>query len=145
MMPDVQDLQKCIQLFVRSFGLLKPDHTPCGQPMSTSLAHALQVLGQSEGIAQQALAEQLGLDKSTTSRLVNQLVKRGWVDKSVNPQSRREVQLSLTQRGRSVLMEVLQAASAKFRTVWEQISIEKRPQVLESLSLLTNLLREKKR
>lgn len=113
--------------------------------MSTSQAQALQVLGQVEGIPQQALAEELGLDKSTTSRLVTQLVERGWVAKSVNPQNRREAQLGLTERGRAVLAEVLLTASARFQTIWQQIPPAKRPQVLDSLSLLTDVLRETKR
>jgi DNA-binding MarR family transcriptional regulator len=113
--------------------------------MSTSQAHALQVLGEGEGIPQQALAEALGLDKSTTSRLVNQLVERGWVAKSVNPQNRREVQLGLTEKGRGALAELHLAASGRFEAIWTQIPPERRPQVLESLSLLTDILRETRR
>lgn len=143
-MPSEEDLQKSIRLFVRSFGLLDQDRTPCGQPMSPSQAHALQELGQGDGISQQALAEQLGLDKSTISRLVIQLIERGWVVKNANAKNRREVQLSLTQRGQTVLEGVQESASAEFRALWEHLPPSKRPQILESLSLLTNALKEKK-
>ena len=89
------------------------------------------------------LADQLNLDKSTTSRLVGQLVDQRWVIRSVNPQNRRETQLSLTPQGRRVLAEVSEAAVAKYQALWQQIPPEKRPQVLESLTLLTEALREK--
>lgn len=132
-----------MQAFIRSFGLLDQDRSPCGQPLPPSQAHALQILGQGQEITQQALAGQLGLDKSTTSRLVAQLVDRGWVARAVNPQDRREAQLALTEKGRAMLGEVLQAAATKFQALWQQIPPEKRPQVLESLDLLTHALREK--
>lgn len=137
-----QTLHKSIQVFVRSFGLLDQDQTPCGQPISVSQAHALQVLGEAEGIPQQVLAEQLGLDKSTTSRLVTHLVERGWTTKTVNPANRREAQLCLTPQGRKVLQEVNAAASTRFEAIWNRIPPERRPQVLESLALLTDALKE---
>ena len=140
---DERELQQQIQAFVRQFGLLHQDQTPCGRPVPTSQAHAIQVLGHREGITQQMLADQLNLDKSTTSRLVGQLVDQRWVTRSVNPQNRRETQLSLTPQGRRVLAEVSEAAVAKYQALWQQIPPEKRPQVLESLTLLTEALREK--
>jgi DNA-binding MarR family transcriptional regulator len=144
-MADEQELQQRIQAFVHAFGLLNQNRTPCGQPIPTSQAHTLQVLGQGDGIAQQALTEQLGLDKSTTSRLVAQLVDRGWVAKRINPENRREAQLLLTEQGLAALGQVQQAAAAKFQALWEQVPSDKQPQVLESLSLLTTALRERKR
>lgn len=139
---DEHDLHWQVQAFVRGFGLLDRNHTPCGQPMPASHAHALQVLGGANGLTQQALAEQLNLDKSTTSRLVAQLADRGWLAKSVNPANRREARLALTEAGRLVLADLNQAAAAKFEIVWERITPAKRTQVLESLSLLTQALKE---
>lgn len=138
-----RELQEQIQAFVRQFGLLHQDQTPCGRPIPTSQAHAIQVLGQGEGITQQMLADHLNLDKSTTSRLVGQLVDQGWVVRSVNPQNRRETQISLTPQGRGVVAEVSQAALSKYKALWQQIPPQKRPQVLESLTLLTEALRGK--
>lgn len=134
-------MQLRIQRFIRSFGLLDQERTPCGQPVPTSQAHALQLLGSAEALTQQALADQLGLDKSTTSRIVAQLVDRGWVAKAVNLHNRREAHLALTERGRVALGEVQASASAKYAALWQQIPPEKRPQILESLTLLTDALR----
>jgi DNA-binding MarR family transcriptional regulator len=138
-----KELQLHIQRFIRSFGLLDQERTPCGQPIPPSQAHALQVLGNGEAMTQQALANQLGLDKSTTSRLVAQLVDRDWVGKAVNPQNRREAQLALTDHGRTALGEVLASAGARFAALWQQLPPEKRPQILESLTLLTDAMRGK--
>lgn len=137
-----EELQQQIQSFIRQFGLLTQNQTPCGRPIPTSQAHALQVLGESEGITQQVLADQLYLDKSTTSRLVGQLVDQGWAIRKVNPQNRRESRLSLTPEGQTVLSEVLIAAKAKYQAIWREIPAEKRPQILESLVLLNQVLKE---
>lgn len=141
-MSDEETLQRSIQRFVRSFGLLDQDRTPCGQPISASQAHALQELGEVELITQQALADQLGLDKSTTSRLVAQLVERGWITKGVNAENRREAQLCLTPRGRDLLQEVRESSSARFAEIWNRIPQERRAHVLDSLALLTDALKE---
>ena len=69
------DLRRSIQRFVRAFGLLAGDQTPCGQPLAPSHAHALLVLLERECVApanalkQQELASALGLDKSSITRL----------------------------------------------------------------------------
>lgn len=136
-------LQLHIQRFIRAFGLLEQERTPCGQPIPPSQAHALQLLGNGEAMTQQALADQLGLDKSTTSRLVAQLVDRDWVAKAVNPQNRRESRLALTDRGRVALRQVLASAGARFAALWQQIPPEKRAQILESLTVLTDAMRGK--
>ena len=140
---DERELQQQIQAFVPHVRPQPPAPHPRGRPGPTHPGPPNQVLGHREGITQQMLADQLNLDKSTTSRLVGQLVDQRWVIRSVNPQNRRETQLSLTPQGRRVLAEVSEAAVAKYQALWQQIPPEKRPQVLESLTLLTEALREK--
>lgn len=134
-------LQEQIQAFIRGFGLVDREHrTPCGQPIPTSQAHALQVLGQGAPLTQQMLAEELRLDKSTTSRLVSQLIDRGWVERSINPGDRREFLLTLTEQGMMVRNQVTRAAATKFEALWAVIPEEKKAQVLESLGLITDAL-----
>lgn len=142
MIIDEKNLHQEIQAFIRQFGLLHPSETPCGQPLPVSQAHALLVLGQGGELTQQALAGELRLDKSTTSRLVAQLAERGWVDKAVNPEDRREARISLTPRGRELFAEVSASAAARYRALWERLPPQKRSQVVEALALLTEALQE---
>ncbi len=137
-----EELQQRMQVFIRRFGLLNQDATPCGRPLSPSQSHALQVIGHAGPLSQQQLSDELSLDKSTTSRLVTQLVEQGWVTKAVNPENRREFLLSLSPAGQRVLGEVMSASAGRFREVLERIPAEKRQQVLESLDLLTGALRK---
>jgi DNA-binding MarR family transcriptional regulator len=133
-----RELQRRVQAFVRRFGLLNQDQTPCGHPISPSQAHALQVLGESGPLAQQQLAERLGLEKSTVSRLAGSMAGRGWLERTVNPDDRREFRLSLTERGRRVLGDVQRLAERRYAGIIARIPPSRRAQVLESLSLLTD-------
>ena len=139
---DAQLLHQQIQTFIRQFGLLEQDHTPCQYPLSPSQAHALQTLGQHEQLSLHHLAEHLRLEKSTVSRLVTSLVERGWVERSINPNNRREVLLQLTTAGRGIADEVRRSASARYRAIWQRLTDTQRAQILESLATLNAVLRE---
>lgn len=141
---DAQILRQQVQAFIRTFGLLDQSRTPCGRDIPPSQAHALQILGLSAEITQKSLTDELHLDKSTTSRLVTQLVERGWVDRTPNPQDRREIHLELTAQGRQVLNQVSASALDHYARLWDHLPPEKRPQVIESLQLLTQAIKEMK-
>ncbi len=72
-------LQHELMGFSRAFGLLSQETTLCGQPMSPSDAHPLTEIADN-GCTQRDLVDHLHLDRSSvSSRLVDRLVKRGWV------------------------------------------------------------------
>jgi len=135
-------LRDHIQDFIRAFGLINPEQTPCGQTLSLAQAHALQRLGSGERTTQHMLADHLRLDKSTTSRLVTQLVERGWVARRENPANRRETFLSLTPAGKNVYTELAAAVRARYQTLWERIPVERHDAVLAALRLLTQALND---
>lgn len=137
-----RELQTRMQTLIRRFGLLSEERTPCGRPLPPSQAHALQAVGEAGPLSQQRLSEELGLDKSTTSRLVAQLTDQGWVAKGVNPENRREFLLTLTAAGQRVLGEIAAASADRFREILARIPAEKQAQVLQSLDLLTIALRK---
>lgn len=137
-----QDLQQRVQAFVRTFGLLNQTTTPCGLALATSHAHALQVLGEQSPLTLEAVAVQLGLEKSTTSRLISNLVDRGWVERTQNPGNRRELHLVLTESGGRALAGILKTSGAKYAGILRRIPAEKQTQVLEALDLLTAAARK---
>lgn len=139
---DAYLLHQQIQIFIRQFGLLEQDHTPCQYPLSPSQAHALQALGQNDRLPLHQLAENLCLEKSTVSRLVTILVERGWVERSINPKNRREMFVQLTDAGHTVADEVYRSASARYRAIWQRLSDMQRAQILDSLATLNAVLSE---
>ena len=59
-----------------------------------------------------ALSERLGIHQSTLTRLADRLVAQGWVRREPNAESRREVLVDLTDAGRELVTNVLNARRA---------------------------------
>ncbi len=70
-------LQERMISVIRAFGLHRPDQTPCGRPVSVAEAHALMELTREAPLLQKDLASRLRLEKSTVSRLVGAMERRG--------------------------------------------------------------------
>ena len=135
-----QLLEEQMVAFVRAFGLHHPDETPCGQPMSTSEAHALSELAREAPLSQNGLAGLLRLDKSTVSRLVTRMVERGWVRREPDPGDGRAARLILTSHGAEAAGRLQAARSEKFRALLDAIPEERRASLLETLTTLTEAL-----
>jgi DNA-binding MarR family transcriptional regulator len=94
-------ISSLLRRLVRSGGLLEPDGLVGGHA-SLSEILALRELAESPGLAQNDLAERLGLEKSTVSRLVAGMEQRGWVGRHRDQSNRRFLRLSLTHEGMDV-------------------------------------------
>ena len=129
--------RRAIHSFVRRFGLLEDDITPCGQPLPTSHAHALMELLRDPGLTQKDLAERLGLTKSGSSRLLSRLEATGRVVRRVDDADNRAKRVSLTDKGRALTQKVEQASLLRFASLIEGIPVARRKTVLECLDLLS--------
>jgi DNA-binding MarR family transcriptional regulator len=87
-----------LRRLVRSGGLLE-SHAHAGVHASLSEVLALRELIEEPGMAQNELAERLGLEKSTVSRLVAGMQQRGLVSRDRDPENRRYLRLTLTAAG----------------------------------------------
>src|SRR4051812_35895403 len=112
--PPADLLRTSIQRFVRSFGLLNGDQTPCGLPLSPSHAHALMALIDRERShqrsTQQDLVKILGVDKSNVPRLCAKMLESGHLSQQPSLDDGRAWLVSLTEKGR-LLAERVEAAS----------------------------------
>jgi DNA-binding MarR family transcriptional regulator len=139
---DAAELQTQITAFVRAFGLHQPDQTPCGRPIPVSEAHALMELDRDGPLPQHELRARLRLEKSTVSRLVNQLQNRGWVSRDRRDTDARVAWLELTDAGRAAAQQLADARAAKFAHLLRAIPTERRQAVLDSLNTLVEALRD---
>lgn len=139
--PSAIRLQQEVIGFVRAFGLLSSEQTPCGQPMAPSDAHALSELVSEGGLTQRELVDQLHLDRSSVSRLVDRLVARGWVERASGP-DRRTVRLLPTPAGRRVAAEIAGARTKRFAALLDAVPPDRRDAVLDAIRLLTAAARE---
>jgi DNA-binding MarR family transcriptional regulator len=133
---DAAKLQASFASVVRALGLLRPDTTPCGQPMSVTEAHAIGELHAAGHLTQQRLADRLRLQKSTVSRLVAELCADGLVTRSTNPDDRRSVLLELTALGRKRAERLAAARQALFGRLLDRLTAEERRLVIAGLDRL---------
>lgn len=124
--------------FIHAFGVLRSDTTPCGQLMSVSTAHALCELATGPALNQRDLASRLGITTSSTSRLVDQLVAKGWAQRDADPDSSdsRVRLVVLTPEGERTARQVLHARSQRFARLLDNVPVEKRAMVVEAFGLL---------
>ncbi|KAB2352232.1 MarR family winged helix-turn-helix transcriptional regulator [Actinomadura rudentiformis] len=137
-MTDGRELQEAIARFVRTFGLHQPDQTPCGQPIPVSEAHALGELARDGALRQNDLTHRLRLEKSTTSRLVTQLINRGWAERIPAPGDGRGVLVQLTPNGMNAATQLAKARAARFSAILERVPPDERANVVRALELLTS-------
>ena len=136
--PD-DDLRRALRRLVRLGSLLEPhSHHHAGLHMSLSEIMALGELADVESMSQQELGQLLGLEKSTVSRLVVGLLRRGWVVRQRDLSNRRFYQLQLTPEGR----EVADRIGQDLRSHHEQLLGALTPDEREALTVgLTALAR----
>jgi DNA-binding MarR family transcriptional regulator len=133
---NAEELMKSVVTFVRSFGLHKPDQTPCGQPVAVAEAHALMDLAAFGPMRQGELAVRLQLEKSTVSRLVRQMEAHRWIQRNSDRRDGRAVLIRLTRKGRDMASEIARAREEKFARILSAIPENKRSIIVEAISIL---------
>jgi len=138
---DANQLRSSVQTFVRRFGLLLQDQTPCGQPLPTSHAHALMLLiAAGRPVRQNELGAQLGIDKSNVARLCAQMEEKRHVRQEPDTEDRRARRVSLTAKGERVGREVKQASDRRFEELLSRIPAAKQTAVFAGLAALNEAL-----
>lgn len=133
-------LQHDLMGFIRAFGLLSNDHTPCGQSMAPSDAHALTEIADG-GLTQRELVDRLHLDRSSVSRLVDRLVNRGWVERIAGAEDRRTVRLVAAPAGQRVAADIARSRAERFAALIDAVPPDRRDDVVDAIQLLTKAAR----
>jgi DNA-binding MarR family transcriptional regulator len=128
------------QLF-RLRGVLDPGEVAEGLGMSLSETMALRRLRRGP-TSQQALGSYLGLEKSTVSRLVDAMVRKGWVDKATDAANRRHRLLQLTATGQDAAATVGAAVQRRHRGMLAALTGEERRALSVALPALVRVLSE---
>lgn len=136
------NLQSSLIALIRAFGLHHPEKTPCGQSVSVAEAHALMELTQVALLSQGELSKRLSLEKSTVSRLVGVLSRRGWIERDRNPADRRIIEIQLTDTGKQAATTLSSARQLKFDQVLSSIPENRRDDVIDALNVLVEAIRE---
>jgi DNA-binding MarR family transcriptional regulator len=102
---DAADLHAAVADLVRVYQFRDRDRICC-HDVSVTQCYALETLVEHGSMRLSALAERLFLDKSTTSRVVTTLVKKGYVEQGPDAQDGRAIALSATRKGRNLCARI---------------------------------------
>ena len=138
------ELRSNVQKFVRLFGLLEQNVTPCGFPLSVSQVFALQELEKGT-MSVTELASRLELERSSVSRLVDELVKGEFVSRSINEANRREMVLSLTEKGMRTIQQVRQQSLRFYQSVLGSLSNTDQTLIIDGFKKFTGALLQHRR
>ncbi|MEG3765681.1 MarR family winged helix-turn-helix transcriptional regulator [Alteromonas sp. 14N.309.X.WAT.G.H12] len=105
--------------------------------VSVAQCYALETLVKRGPLRLKALAEEMCLDKSTTSRVVDALLRKGYALKTLDPQDQRAVQLSLTAEGHALYSTIRKSLIAEEASMIADISDDVVDAALELLGKLT--------
>ncbi len=137
----VLELRNSVQQFIRSFGLLEQTTTPCGFSMSLSQVFALQELEKGTFTITE-LAIKLQLERSSVSRLIDVLVNGEFVSRELNMKNRREVLITLTEKGKRSIQSVREQSIKFYRAILQKMSDTEQAMLLECFKTFTNSLIE---
>jgi len=108
----------------------------CCQGVTLSQCHILELLLKEGALTMNELSRQMGLAKSTLTRMVTTMVRHGWMEQAKDDRDRRLVNVRLTRTGRE-MAEALGVSSRDYvQRILKHIPGEKIPQVIESLGWL---------
>ena len=102
---DAQALYDALQDLIRVYQFRDRDRICC-HDLSVTQCYALDALVRRGGITVNELSAELYLDKSTASRVVDALERKGYLRRNSHPDDRRAVQLEVTKSGKSLFARI---------------------------------------
>lgn len=138
-----QRLREMTRLLIRKLGFLESGGAICCG-ITLTQCHTIIETGRKQQISVNELAELLNLDKSTVSRTVDQLVNNGIMLREADQEDRRFVKLKLTGKGEELFKNIEQRMEVYFSEILNAVPEGKREQVIESLQIFVDALRDTK-
>ena len=120
----------------RFFQLTAAALAPTG--ISGREAAVLREIGGPEPLSQGEVARLMGIDRTTMVALIDDLEDRGFVRRRQDPDDRRRNVVELTEVGRDVTRQALQAGKQAERTFLGPLSAEEAEQFKQTLRALLN-------
>lgn len=118
--------------------IFKNDAQCCG--ITLAQCHAMIELGISGSTTISTLSSELGLDKSTLSRTIDNLVQQGLVLRNIKDDDRRFMTIELSEKGENFYKSLNERYNMILRESLEGISARKQTQLLEDLDLFLAIL-----
>ncbi len=127
---DAVALQTAVADLVRVYQFRDRDRICC-HDISVTQCHALETLIEHGPMRLGALAEGLLLDKSTTSRVIGTLVKKGYVEQQAEASDRRATRLQATPKGRRLCARITEDLVEQQKELLQEMAPDVRAGVIQ--------------
>jgi MarR family transcriptional regulator, 2-MHQ and catechol-resistance regulon repressor len=132
---DAAALQAAVAELVRVYQYRDRDRICC-HDVSVTQCHALEALAEHGPMRLNALADRLFLDKSTTSRVVGALVKKGYVEQRTDAVDGRAIALQATASGRRLYTRITDDLVDQQKQLLQDLGPDVREGVIEVIRRL---------
>ncbi|HBH12421.1 MAG: Transcriptional regulator [Clostridiales bacterium 38_11] len=136
-------LRELIRILVRNLGILEKNDASCCS-VTVGQCHAIVEIGRVGIISLTDLSDLIGVDKSTMSRTINNLVEESLVIRDIDENNRRYVNIQLTDGGKTIFDNIEKTMATYYQGIFDAIPEDKRDQVLESLQILKDAVKKHK-
>jgi DNA-binding MarR family transcriptional regulator len=134
-------IHELVMDLVRAAGMLQPDQSVPGEPVSMSQAFAVHELDSDTPLSQQELAQRLRLEKSSASRMAAEMERKGLLVRERDPDNRRLYRLRLTDEGRALHRRMATAFHEQFVGWVAELTAAERDGLLTGLPALVRVIR----
>jgi len=139
---DAEALHEALSGLVRLYQFRDRDQICCFD-VSVPQCYGLEALVKEGPLTLGELAERLYLEKSTASRVVDALERKGYVTRAPHPGDRRALQLKVTPAGRRLVQRIRASLVEDAKAVLEDLSPSFRREAARFLARLTEVTAER--
>jgi DNA-binding MarR family transcriptional regulator len=140
---DVRAFRRDLRALEREVMLSLTEDTDCCG-ITVSQCHLLMEAEDRSSTNVTELAAALSLDKSTLSRTVDGLCRRGYLSRATHPEQRRQQVIRLTGKGTAKAEAINTTCDASHRRLFDFIPADKRDMVVEAVALLAAAMRQRR-
>jgi DNA-binding MarR family transcriptional regulator len=126
----------------REMGAHRPEQILPGRSLSLSEVYALSLLAERAPLSQQELGAALGLEKSSVSRLAQQLAQKGWIQRERDARDSRLRMLRLTDTGAQLAEDLQIELSEAHATLFARLTPQEQAALLQGLTALRRALQD---
>lgn len=139
--PKVKNFRRLLRKLEREFNSqLREKVECCG--VTVIQCHTLLEIEERVETSMRDIAEFFRIDKSTISRTIDILVKKGFVNREINQNNRRYMNLKLTAEGNKLCDSINTVCDRFYTDLMSVVSVGKFEQLFESFSLFIEMLKK---
>lgn len=128
---------------IRKLNVLNREQKVC-YGLTLSQCYTIETLGQRGNRNMKELSHDMGVSISSMTRVVDVLVRDDILTRQENPNDRREVRITLTEKGLDLFAKLKQCSETYSKAILDLIPREKRQMVLKSLELTIEAINQVK-